>query len=83
MTEHDLEDVIVTIEHPFGTLEVPLTTWIRRGPGPRTLLRPTAASSRLTGEALPLDVIPFRYRNDSASRRAIAAGEIEDPWPEV
>lgn len=83
MTEHDIEDVLVTIEHPFGTIEVSLTAWIERGPGPRKLLQPTAPRSRSTGEPLPLDVIPLRYRNNGATRRAIAAGEVEPPdWPE-
>ncbi|HWD83534.1 MAG TPA: hypothetical protein VG497_31760 [Kribbella sp.] len=81
MTEHDIEDVIVTIDHPWGAIEVSLTEWIRTGPGPRTLLELSAARSRRTGEPLPLEVVPFRYRNNAESRRAIAAGEIEDPWP--
>jgi hypothetical protein len=80
--EHDLEDVLVTIDHPFGAIEVSLTEWIKRGPGPRKLLELSAARSRRTGEPLSLEVVPFRYRNNSASRRAIAAGEIENPWPE-
>jgi hypothetical protein len=76
------EDVEVLIDHPFGELWPTLAQWIERGPGPRYLLHPVAARSRLTGEALPLSVIPFRYRNNSASRRAIARGEIADPWPD-
>ena len=82
MEEYDTEDVLVTIDHPWGAIEVALTEWIKRGPGPRKLLELSAARSRRTGEPLPLEVVPFRYRNDAASRRAIAAGEIENPWPE-
>lgn len=60
----DADDLIVTVEHPMGTIEVPLSEWIARGPGPRRLLRPAAVRSRTTGEELPLSVIPARYRND-------------------
>jgi hypothetical protein len=34
----DLKVVIITIGHPFGDLEVPLTEWMARGPGVRPLL---------------------------------------------
>ncbi|WP_132151387.1 hypothetical protein [Kribbella antiqua] len=74
------EDVEVLIRHPFGDLWPTLAEWMERGPGPRTALRPVAARSRLTGEALPLSVIPLRYRNDGASLAAIARGEFTDPW---
>jgi hypothetical protein len=80
MSEHDPADVMVTIDHPFGTLEVPLAEWMSAGPGPRPLVRPVAARSKSTGEALPLEVIPLRYRNDEESRRLIAEGKLESPW---
>ncbi len=64
----DPDDLMVTVEHPMGTVEVPLSKWIARGPGPRRLLRPTAVRSRATGEALPLSVIPERYRNERPGR---------------
>jgi len=78
MTE--IDDILVTIEHPFGTIEIPLTEWMAKGPGPRKLLRPTAARSASTGRSLALDVIPLRYRNDEESRRLIAEGKLESPW---
>ncbi|TPQ18064.1 hypothetical protein [Streptomyces sporangiiformans] len=74
------EDVLVLIQHPFGDLWPTLATWMDRGPGPRRGLRPVAARSRLTGEMLPLTVIPLRYRNDDESRAAIQRGEFTDPW---
>lgn len=80
MTVYDPEDVIVTIDHPFGRIEPTLAEWMRKGPGPRKLLRPTAARSRSTGEPLPLSVIPLAYRNDAVSRMLIAAGIIKSPW---
>jgi hypothetical protein len=72
-------DVLVTVQHPFGEVECTLTQWIERGPGRRPLVRPVAARSAATGEALPLTVIPLRYRNDEQSRALIAAGELEPP----
>jgi hypothetical protein len=74
------EDVLVLIRHPFGDIWPTLAEWMKRGPGPRHGLRPVAARSRLTGEDLPLTVIPLPYRNDSESRAAIRRGEIPDPW---
>ena len=80
---NDLDDVLVVIGHPFGDLEVPLASWIAVGPGPRPLLRPVRARSRSTGQELPLSVVPLRFRNDEESRRAIAEGRIENPWPDA
>jgi hypothetical protein len=79
----DLDDVLVVIAHPFGDVEVPLADWIATGPGSRRFVRPVRARSRSTGRQLPLSLIPLRYRNDGQSRRAIADGLLEDPWPEV
>ncbi|MBO2465190.1 hypothetical protein [Actinomadura violacea] len=74
------EDVLVLIQHPFGDTWPTLTEWMEYGPGPRKGLRPVAARSRLTGEELPLTVIPLPYRNDEESRAAIQRGELADPW---
>ena len=79
----DVSDVIVMIGHPFGDVEVPLTQWMASGPGRRPLVRPIAARSRLTGEKLPLTVIPLAYRNDEESRDLIAQGLIDSPWPQT
>ena len=67
------------IEHPFGDLWPTLASWIERGPGARVGLRPVAARSRLTGETLPLSVIPLRYRNDAESHAAIERGDFTTP----
>lgn len=75
------DDIIVTVAHPFEDIHVTLAEWIGRGPGPRPLVRPVAARSALTGEALPLTVIPVQYRNDEQSRAMIERGELENPWP--
>jgi hypothetical protein len=81
MADHELADVVVVIQHPFGDVEIPLGEWMARGPGPRVLVHPVAAKSRSTGDALPLEVIPVAYRNDTESRRLILEGVIESPWP--
>ncbi|BCB75665.1 hypothetical protein GCM10022251_27270 [Phytohabitans flavus] len=78
----DLDDILVVVGHPFGDVEVPLADWIASGPGPRPFVRPVRARSRLTGQPLPLSVIPLRYRNDERACRAIQDGLIENPWPE-
>ena len=78
----DPDDVLVVIGHSFGDVEVPLSVWIAKGPGPRPFVRPVRARSRSTGQTLPLTVIPLRYRNDLQSRRAIEDGLLENPWPE-
>ena len=73
------QDVILTLDHPHGSLEVTLEEWIQRGPGPRPNLRPVAARSR-DGSKLPLSVIPMRYRNSAISRALIRMGLLERPW---
>ena len=76
------DDVEVLIRHPFGDVWPTLAAWMEHGPGPRVELRPVAARSRLTSEALPLSMVPLRYRNDAESRAAIERGEFTDPWVE-
>ena len=78
----DPDDVLLTVAHPFGDVEVTLAEWIETGPGPRPAVRPVRARSRSTGRPLPLSVIPFRYRNDAGSREAIRLDRLDDPWPD-
>jgi hypothetical protein len=80
MTEHDLDDILVMIAHPWGDLEVSLREWIARGPGPRPLVRPVSARRRSTDRVVALKEIPLRYRNDTKSRVLIALGLLADPW---
>lgn len=74
------DDVIVTISHPHGNLEVTLNEWIQNGPGDRDLLQPISAHRISTGEKLPTKVIPLRYRNSHLSRLLISLNLIEKPW---
>jgi hypothetical protein len=80
VTELDPEDILVTIAHPFGDVEVSLSEWIKTGPGPRPLVRPVAARRRSTGESIPLSAIPIKYRNTSFTRALIKARVLQDPW---
>jgi len=74
------EDILLLVAHPFGPLKLSLATWIKHGPGPRTLLEPIQAWDRRTGDELPLDVVPRPFRNDWESIRMIVDGEVADPW---
>ena len=60
----DPEDILVTVDHPFGRVEVPLAEWIRIGPGPRPKVQICSARRRSTGEAIPLDEIDDPWRRD-------------------
>lgn len=71
--------VEVLLDHPHGSIWVPLEEWMRVGPGERPLLQPSAAR-RESGEALPLSVVPLRYRNTRWSRWLVATGWLERPW---
>jgi hypothetical protein len=75
----DPEEIIVTIAHPHGDIEVSLGEWMRLGPGERPLVRPIAVRKK-TGEPLSISDIPLRYRNTALSRALIKAGLIENPW---
>jgi hypothetical protein len=79
--EIPIDDIVVTIGHPHGDIDVPLAQWIAVGPGPRDMVRPVAARRASTGERLPLDAIPLQFRNNETSRAMIARGLLVDPWP--
>jgi hypothetical protein len=75
----DREQVIVTIAHPFGDIDVLLDTWKEKGPGPRRFVRPVAAKT-IDGRPLSLRVIPLKYRNNWLSRTLIRLGVLKNPW---
>lgn len=81
-TAPDLRHIHVRISHPSGELSVPLAEWMRRGPGPRRLLRPHSVVDARTGHPLPLSVIPLRYRNTPWSRLLCKLGVLPHPWRE-
>ncbi|GAA4455911.1 hypothetical protein [Phytohabitans houttuyneae] len=59
LAPEEYDDVLVVVAHPFGDVEVPLTEWLRVGPGPRPLVRITRARRR-SGEPVALSEIPAR-----------------------
>ena len=74
------DDIIVTIEHPHGIMEIPLSVWIANGPGQRKFLQPKSAKDTKTGKQLSLNIIPFRYRNTPLTRLLISLGLMRNPW---
>lgn len=61
---------------------MPMLEWMRLGPGiHRPGIRPTEARHAVTGERLPLSVLPLRYRNTWLSNWLISMGLLENPWP--
>ena len=75
------ENVDVIIGHPWGDFRCSLEEWIESGPSPeRPLVGPIKALRRGSDEELPLNIVPFQYRNSIASIRAIIKEEIADPW---
>ena len=76
----NVADVIVTVGHPHGNVDVPLQNWIASGPGVRPLVAPLAARDRRDGTRLPISIVPLRYRNTRLSRLLIALRLLPDPW---
>jgi hypothetical protein len=73
------DDVLVTVAHPWGDIEVPLPTWIATGPGPRPLMT-IGKARRRDGSPVPLEEIPLEYRNTAESRRLQRLGLLPAPW---
>lgn len=79
LTPEDYDDVIVTVAHPAGNVDVALRQWIETGPGPRPFVTIIAARWR-TGEPIPLEAVPLQYRNSEESRRLQRLGLLPAPW---
>jgi hypothetical protein len=73
-------DVLVTVAHPWGDVEVPLETWIETGPGPRPYTGLVAARRISTDEPISLSEIPLEYHNSPDSRSRQRLGLIPCPW---
>jgi hypothetical protein len=73
-------DILVTVAHPFGDVNVPLETWIERGPGPRPFVGIVAAKRKTTGEPVPMAEIPLEYHNSAKSRDLQRKGQLRCPW---
>jgi len=73
-------DVLVTVAHPWGNVEVPLETWIQTGPGPRPYVGIVAARRSSTGREVPLTEIPVEYHNSPETRSLQRQGLLPCPW---
>jgi hypothetical protein len=63
-TDIPVDDILVTVDHPHGPVEVPLAQWIEEGPGPRPFVQLSAARRRSTGEPVPLADIDDPWRRE-------------------
>jgi hypothetical protein len=77
---YDYDDILVTVEHPWSTIDVPLLRWIETGPGPRPFVRISGGKRFSTGEAVPLSEIPLEYHNCRRGRELQRRGELPMPW---
>jgi hypothetical protein len=73
-------DVVVTVGHPWGAVEVPLETWIRAGPGPRPCVRIIAARRLPSGAEVSPTEIPLEYHNSPEARSLQRQGPLPCPW---
>ncbi|HEY3872555.1 MAG TPA: hypothetical protein VGM10_29635 [Actinocrinis sp.] len=80
ISPEEYADVLVTVAHPWADAETTLEDWIRRGPGPRRLVRITAARRRSTGAAVPMDEIPLEFHNSPQSRALQRQGLLPCLW---
>jgi len=78
--EINTSQIIITLDHPYGIIEVELDEWIRVGPGQREFVQPISAHQKDSMKELPLRVIPLRYRNNIISRFLIRLGILSNPW---
>ncbi|GIF07979.1 hypothetical protein [Actinoplanes siamensis] len=77
----EFDDITVTVAHPWGDLETPLTEWAANGPGrDRPFIPIVAATRRSTGERVSLDEIPAEYHNTRATRQMQREGLLPSPW---
>lgn len=72
--------IVLTIAHPHGDVELTLEEWMFRGPGLTRYVQPVHARDEVTGRKLSLKVIPFRFRNTNLSRLLISLRLVKDPW---
>lgn len=78
----DPSEIVVIIEHPFGSVDVPLQTWMSSGPGLRSKVAVHRAK-HIDGSPLPIEVVPLRYRNNLLSRMLIRLHILQDPWKQA
>lgn len=77
---YEVDELSVTICHPFEDMLLPLSEWIARGPGSRPFLHPGQLIVEATGEKISVRRLPLRYRNTTFSRLLIVLRLLDDPW---
>jgi len=80
LSPEEYPDILVTVAHPWGDVEVPLNEWIRTGPGPRPYAGITEARRQSTGREVPLAEIPLEYHNSPQARSLQRQGLLPCPW---
>ncbi len=80
LSPEEYPDIVVTVAHPWGDVEVPLETWIRTGPGPRPYVGMIAAKRVSTGADVPLTEVPKEYHNSPEARSLQRQGLLPCPW---
>jgi hypothetical protein len=80
LSDGEFGDVVVTVGHPWGDVEVPLEEWVERGPGSRPYVGLSAARRISTGQPVGLSQIPQMYHNSPQSRELQRQGLLPCPW---
>jgi hypothetical protein len=80
LSSEEYPDVLVTVAHPWGNVEVPLEAWIQAGPGPRPYVGIVAARRSSTGREVSLAEIPLEYHNSPETRSLQRQGLFLCPW---
>jgi len=80
LSPEEYPDILVTVAHPWGDLEVPLNEWVRTGPGPRPYVGIIAARRQSTGREVPMAEIPLEYHNSPEARSLQRQGLLPYPW---
>lgn len=73
-------DYIVTLDHPYGKVELTLKEWSILGPDAEHNLTPSSLKEKKTEKKMPLKLIPFKYRNSFLSRLLMRFHLIPNPW---
>ena len=80
MPNSQYADLVVTLDHPHGIVEIKLNEWMILGPGSGLLLKPKSLKSTASKKKVSLKTIPLKYRNSFISRLLIKLHLIPNPW---
>jgi hypothetical protein len=80
LSPEEYPDVLATLAHSRGDVDVPLEDWIRTGPGPSPYVAIVAARRRSTGESVAMDESPLEYHNSPEARSRQRQGLLPCRW---